>query len=378
MAINKVVYGDQTLVDLTSDTATAEDVAQGKTFHDASGQLRTGSNTGSGGHIIQDASGTDLAQEAKLQFGGMLKTTDDSENGVTKVSDLAEEIDWSVWNAMTEAERTAYSEGKKLDIINVPSVSGSIPVELIKTLWTNPNPSEAFAAQTITLNSDDYDFLLVETKYAYNSSYRVGTLILTKGSSGLIGFGDVFGGISKNVYRTLTRSSNTSYSFTDAHVESTVNNNYLIPLAIYGIKSSVNVDMSALVANVSTDARKCMLSDGETSVEDALDVTIGSATVPTGMFSSVAYNKIVKKGNLVFVQFGGVLASGVTGRDTVVLNIPSAFRASQSERLFSSLTYNDSLLVAYLCGTDSSGDVVLSVGSGQVTGLISIHGVYVI
>lgn len=46
MAINKVVYGDQTLVDLTSDTATAEDVAQGKTFHDASGQLRTGSNTG--------------------------------------------------------------------------------------------------------------------------------------------------------------------------------------------------------------------------------------------------------------------------------------------------------------------------------------------
>ena len=114
------------------------------------------------------------------------------------------------------------------------------------------------------------------------------------------------------------------------------------------------------------------------TVEDALDVTTGQATVPTGMFSSVAYNKIVKKGNLVFVQFGGVLASGVTGSNTVVLNIPSAFRASQSERLFSSLTYNDSLLVAYLCGTDSSGDVVLSVGSGQVTGLISIMGVYTI
>lgn len=42
MAINKVVYGDQTLVDLTSDTAVEEDVLQGKTFHDASGQLKTG------------------------------------------------------------------------------------------------------------------------------------------------------------------------------------------------------------------------------------------------------------------------------------------------------------------------------------------------
>lgn len=49
MAINKVVYGDQTLIDLTSDTATAEDVVEGKTFHDASGQLRTGTGGGGGG-----------------------------------------------------------------------------------------------------------------------------------------------------------------------------------------------------------------------------------------------------------------------------------------------------------------------------------------
>jgi len=49
MAINKIVYGDQTLIDLTSDTATVEDVVEGKTFHDASGQLRTGSGGGGGG-----------------------------------------------------------------------------------------------------------------------------------------------------------------------------------------------------------------------------------------------------------------------------------------------------------------------------------------
>lgn len=43
MAINKVVYGGTTLIDLTSDTATASDVLTGKTFHDNTGAQKTGS-----------------------------------------------------------------------------------------------------------------------------------------------------------------------------------------------------------------------------------------------------------------------------------------------------------------------------------------------
>lgn len=41
--VNKVVYGNDTLIDLTSDTVTASDVLNSKSFHDASGTLRTGS-----------------------------------------------------------------------------------------------------------------------------------------------------------------------------------------------------------------------------------------------------------------------------------------------------------------------------------------------
>lgn len=57
MAVNKVVYGGNTLIDLTSDTATASDVAQGKTFHLADGTQATGTASGGGGssswtHII--------------------------------------------------------------------------------------------------------------------------------------------------------------------------------------------------------------------------------------------------------------------------------------------------------------------------------------
>lgn len=45
MANNKVIYNNQTLIDLTSDTATAADVLYGKTFHLASGASATGSIT---------------------------------------------------------------------------------------------------------------------------------------------------------------------------------------------------------------------------------------------------------------------------------------------------------------------------------------------
>lgn len=57
--INKVVYGGSPLIDLTSDTAVASDVAVGKYFHLATGERveGTASGGGSGGNVWQDAQG---------------------------------------------------------------------------------------------------------------------------------------------------------------------------------------------------------------------------------------------------------------------------------------------------------------------------------
>lgn len=43
--INKVIYGGNTLIDLTSDTVTAADVQSGVTFHLPSGVITTGTST---------------------------------------------------------------------------------------------------------------------------------------------------------------------------------------------------------------------------------------------------------------------------------------------------------------------------------------------
>lgn len=45
MAYNKVIYGGKTLIDLTSDTVTADSLTSGYTAHDKSGTLITGTNT---------------------------------------------------------------------------------------------------------------------------------------------------------------------------------------------------------------------------------------------------------------------------------------------------------------------------------------------
>ena len=104
MAINKVVYGNDTLVDLTEDSVSANNLLEGETAHDKSGNPVTG--TAKQGHIVQNDSGTDMPQEENLQFVGVY-TEDDATNDRTKVN-IVRPMTKEQYEALTPAQKKGF------------------------------------------------------------------------------------------------------------------------------------------------------------------------------------------------------------------------------------------------------------------------------
>lgn len=112
MAINKVIYGGDTLIDLTSDTVTPQTLATGATAHDRSGAVINGSYTGipAGG-----STGQVLAKDSDDDYEVDWMTI----NVPTKTSDLTNDSEFitgmtilsygnSTWNDFL----TAYNANK--------------------------------------------------------------------------------------------------------------------------------------------------------------------------------------------------------------------------------------------------------------------------
>ena len=95
MAVNKVVYGDTTLIDITDSTATASDVAAGEVFYDRGGNRTVGtgnymdkvSNPTADDILVTDASGQ--AVDSGVGIDDVVQFTDlatDSDAGVVKTN----------------------------------------------------------------------------------------------------------------------------------------------------------------------------------------------------------------------------------------------------------------------------------------------------
>jgi hypothetical protein len=226
---------------------------------------------GGAGHKIINSAGTELTQRDGLQFTDGLEATDDAQGAKTKVGMNLPIVPRATWDAMTEQEKTAYIASHYRFGVELPDTSGVINAEYMTLLWENPNTTQAFTPQTITLNSADYDFLLVIVYYSTSGGQSTST-ITEKGKNIALS-------INTNVvdYRTLTRVNDTTFSATDAGrwngSSVTVNNNVCIPVAIYGIKKDFQFKVNAIADTLSTRADHCFLSDETTTVEDALGET---------------------------------------------------------------------------------------------------------
>lgn len=208
MAINKVVYGNDTLVDLTEDSVTANTLLEGETAHNAAGEQITG--TAKQGHIVKNPSGTAMTQRANLQFVDA-KVSDDSTNGATKV-EVVREVTDQEWEDATEdglyatddddpvfsADMISYGDGTVEDALD----------GLIKVITMTPN---------ISVPANGYNFC----NYTIPTGYRL--ISVNMGSNSLALFCQIsrFGGVDRlsffNAYtQSLTVDKSVSLVFVKA------------------------------------------------------------------------------------------------------------------------------------------------------------------
>jgi hypothetical protein len=343
-------------------------------------QIITG-GSGGGGHVIQNTSGTDLTQRDTLQFGGYLQTTDDSTNEKTVVSDEPIEVTWSAWQQMTDSQK----DGTKWLITDVPSADGSISADLMTKLWENPSPGSIFVAQNIDLSSSDYDYLMFYYSAYGNYGYET-SLIINKGQNIALFYASPSPTGNVCASRNLSRSTDTRYVSDDAYygraggANQGVDNLYCIPTSVYGIKKTVTVNFDAIASDVSTSASKCMLSDGVTSVEDAIDELNADIT-------TVEDETLTKNGDTIrfylkngVCSFYGSLAH-LSSSDTVVAFgiLPAKFKPRSIYAIFNPFSQKSpysSLANASLWIDNNTGNVVIY-KSSETTGCY-VYGEYMV
>lgn len=154
MAINKVIYNTETLIDLTDTTATAADVATGKYFYTNAGVRTQGTNSGGSGKNIQVNS-----DAANVRRNGYTAT----DISITVAKTGTYNVSWMAWRSS--------SSGTMGTNLHHNSSAGTN-----QTAWSNTY------GQHIVLNNQSYTAGDVLTLYATSGSTSrycwVGNLII--------------------------------------------------------------------------------------------------------------------------------------------------------------------------------------------------------
>lgn len=146
-------------------------------------------------------------------------------DGVKKISDFPSVTPTASNKILVENGGT----GKSATIENIGKVIG-INMDL---LWTNASPTSDFAKQTISLNLSNYKMVYIVIRRSTTNNNLHNSLVVKKGEGGFI-FA-YLGGYGL-LYREIESVSNSGVNFGVGVMIGNTDNQYGIPIYIYGIK----------------------------------------------------------------------------------------------------------------------------------------------
>lgn len=163
--INKVVYGNQTLLDLTADTVTSDKVLKGYTTHSASGEQITGTCTYDVNSTDADALVAEVLKDKTFYARGAKLTGTMPNNGKVTGTISTKEGTYSIAQGYHDGSGTVSidsTEQEKIIGANIKSgvsilgVTGTYGGETIKAQEKTATPTAS--SQTV-LPDSGYDYL---------------------------------------------------------------------------------------------------------------------------------------------------------------------------------------------------------------------------
>ena len=186
MAINKIIYGGNTLLDLTGDTITASDLAYGITAHDKTGSVITGESTKDSDTTDATAQQSEILATKTAYARGSKLTGNMTNNGAVTgtISTKAGQYtipqgyhDGSGKVSIASAEQDKIIAGNIKSGVTILGVEGTYAGQTV-SVQSNKNATPSSTSQVITPDSG-YDYLAQVTVAAIPYTETANTFGIT-------------------------------------------------------------------------------------------------------------------------------------------------------------------------------------------------------